>query len=365
MQSSHLHHVWDYRDVDRAFWQEHIASWLPRRIVDAHVHATDPARRLVKPDETMRRSYWVCEVSEPQTVVDLHRCQQIVYPGREVSAVIFGHPMPEYDLDGMNADTAAECASGPDHGLAVVRPSWSAEKIGALLDSPGIIGVKPYYALIGPSGIGRDTYIEASIFDFLPHHQLEVLNDRRAWVTLHVPRAERLPHPDNLREVRELRSRYPDVSLVVAHFGRCYTEPHARAALPALSADLGLYFDNSAVLNPAVHRLAFEVLGPERILYGTDNPVFYMRGRRQWRGTRYINRTSHPFFFNKVREPREIEAAYTLYMYEALRAIGEAARDVGLSGTDLGAVFHGNAERLLARADVGTGSGSDSTQHRS
>ncbi len=341
-----LHHVWDYREADRVFWERHIASWLPERIIDAHVHAADPARRRVQPDETMRRSYWVCEVSEPQSPAEMRRCRRIVYPNREVKSLFFGHPSLDYDLDGMNADTAEACTHSADRGLAVIRPNWTAEKIAALLDLPGIIGVKPYYALIGPSDMGRDKYLEAGIFDFLPRHQLEVLNQYRAWVTLHVPRAGRLPHPANLREIRELREGYPDLTLVIAHLGRCYTEVHARAALPELAGDSGLYFDNSAVLNPAVHRIAFEVLGPDRILYGTDNPVFYMRGRRQWHGTRYVNRTSYPFYFNKEREPPEIEARYTLFMYEALRAIGQAARDVGLDADDLVAVFHGNAARL-------------------
>lgn len=352
MDPIHLHHVWEYTDTDRAFWEKHIESWLPKRIIDAHVHAANPERRLVEPDETMRRSYWVCEVSEPQAPADMRRCREIVYPGRDVSSIFFGHPSLGFDLDGMNRDTIRECAHGPDRGLVVTRPSWPAEKIDRLLDSPGILGLKPYYALIGPSDVGRDKYIEAGLFDFLPHHQLEVLDRRRGWLTLHVSRAGRLPAPGNLREIRELRNRFPNVTVVIAHLGRCYAEPFAREALPAFADDPGVFFDNSAVFNPAVHRLAFEILGPERILYGTDNPVFYMRGRRQWQDRSYINRTSYPFYFNKDREPPEVEAKYTLFMYEALRAIGDAARDIGLSKDDIAAVFHGNAERLLAGLGV-------------
>ena len=64
--------------------------------------------------------------------------------------------------------------------------------LGRELDQPDVLGVKVYYALIGQDPMTRDKYLEASIFDFLPHHQLEVLNERGAWVTLHVPRAGRL-----------------------------------------------------------------------------------------------------------------------------------------------------------------------------
>jgi len=138
---------------------------------------------------------------------------------------------------------------------------------------------------------------------------------------------------------------------VIAHFGRCYTDPHPRQGLPPLADDPGLYFDNSAVLNPAVHRMALELFGPERILYGTDNPILYMRGRRRWQGRKYINHTSADLHFNTDREPPEVEAAYTLYMYEALRAIKSACDAVGVGPDGIEAIFGGNAQRLIGLAN--------------
>ena len=60
---------------------------------------------------------------------------------------------------------------------------------------------------------------------------------RHAWVTLHVPGPARLGDPANLREIREIRRRYPHVVLVIAHLGRCYTKGHARAGLLPLADD--------------------------------------------------------------------------------------------------------------------------------
>ena len=175
-----------------------------------------------------------------------------------------------------------------------------------------------------------------------------MLNDRHAWVTLHVPKADRLGHADNVREVREIRRRYPDIVLVLAHLGRCYTEPHAQEALPQFADDPGLFFDTSAVMNPASHRIALQHFGPYRLLYGSDNPIFYMRGRRQYGGRAYINRTSHPFHFNTDREPPQVEAAYTLFMYEDIRAIQQACEELGITGRpEIEAIFHGNAARLI------------------
>jgi len=348
MTSTPLHFHWSYTDVDRAFWAEHLAHWLPRRLVDAHTHVVDPAHRLVPMTDAMRKQCWVNEVFEPIAAPTAEHCYRTVFPNRELTCVAFGMPDLDFDLDAANTYVQQECPQRGWHSLALIRPQWSQEKVVALLDAPGVVGVKPYYSLISHNPETRDAHLGASIFDFLPHHILEVLNDRHAWVTLHVPKAARLGHPDNLREVREIRRRYPNIVLVIAHLGRCYTEPHALEALPQLADDPGLFFDTAAVLNPACHRVALEQFGPQRVLYGSDNPILYMRGRRQYRDRTYINRTNYPFHFNTDREPPEVEATYTLYMYEDLRAIKQACEALGMVERRLiEAIFHDNAARLI------------------
>jgi len=342
-----LHHVWQYTDADRAFWEEHLEAWMPAKIFDAHTHVNDPKFCLEPMTEQKRRQYWVNEVLSPISAADAQRCHEIVFPGREVSCLAFGMPLLEYDIEGSNADLQSECVRRGWHRLAVVRPQWSARRVAAELDLPNTVGVKVYYALIDNDPVSRDKYLEASIFDFLPRHQLELLDDRGAWATLHVPKADRLGHPSNIAEIREIRRKYPNIVLVIAHLGRNYTLPHAKQSLPQLADDAGLLFDMSAVLNPEVLQFALETLEPSRLLYGTDNPIFYMRGRRQWHGAGYVNRTNYPFFFNREREPPEIEATYTLYIYEALRALKVACDAVGLSRAEVEALLHGNARRLI------------------
>jgi predicted TIM-barrel fold metal-dependent hydrolase len=342
-----LHHVWHYTDVDRAFWQEHLEAWMPSRIFDAHTHVNEPRFRREEMTEEKRRQYWVNEVLEPIAAADAQRCHEVVFPGREVSCLAFGMPLLEYDIEGSNAALQEECMRRGWYRLAVVRPQWSAERVAAELDLPNTLGVKVYYALIGNDPTSRDKYLEASIFDFLPHHQLELLDERRAWVTLHVPKADRLGHPENIAEIRLIRRQYPNIILVIAHLGRNYTLPHAEQSLPQLADDEGLFFDVSAVLNPDVLRFALKILGPSRLLYGTDNPIFYMRGRRQWQGTTYVNHTDYPFHFNRGREPPDVEARYTLYLYESLRAIKYACESLHGDRAQIEAIFHGNARRLI------------------
>ncbi len=344
-----LHHVWQYTEVDRAFWQEHLEGWLPEHIFDAHTHVNEPQFRLTEMTEEMRRQYWVNEVSEPIGAADADRCHRIVFPGRRVSCVAFGLPLLDYDLDASNASLQRECVQRDWYRLAVVRPQWSVEKVSRELDLPRTLGVKVYYSLISHDPTTRDKHLEASIFEFLPRAQLELMDRRGAWVTLHVPRAGRLPDPRNVAEIRQIRREFPRVVLVLAHLGRCYTLPHAQAAFPLLADDEGLYLDISAVLHPEVLALAIRTFGPKRILFGTDNPVFYMRGRQEWRGDQYIYHTNYPFHFNRDRDPPEVEARYTLAVYEALRALREACTACGLARADVEAILHGNARSLAER----------------
>jgi hypothetical protein len=349
-----LFFVHTYTDRDRAFWEEHLAAWVPERVVDAHVHISHPRYQIETLSEELKRSYWVMELSEPQDAATAARCYRLLYPGREVSCLCFPSPSLGTEVEGANLDTSREARRRGWRSLAVTRPTWVAEQLAWWLDQPSVLGVKPYYSMLGYDRTQRDTYLEASIFDFLPHHQLEVLNDRCAWVTLHVPKAERLGHPDNQRELRELRRRYPKIVLVIAHLGRSYALPHAEAGLLPLADDPGIHFDISAVMNPQVLVLALRHLGAERLLYGTDNPVFYMRGRQSWEGARYINHTSYPFAFNTQREAPETEAGYTLYTYEGLLALKQACADVGVDAAGVRKIMVGNAERLM-RASNGKG----------
>lgn len=350
MNPIHLHHVFDYTDVDREFWQAHLEDFVPSQVIDAHVHLANPAHCLRPPSEEIRRQFWVHEVAEPIDADQFDRAETICYPGRRMSFVCFGHPDLSWDAAAGNAYISQQAVRRGWAGLVTLNPQWSAEQLIAQLDQPGIIGVKPYYAMLPGNDGTHEGHMEAGIFDFLTHEHLEVLNQRGGWVTLHVPKAQRLGHPDNIRDIREIRRRYPDVRLVIAHFGRSYTEPHAVEGLLPLADVDGLYFDNSAVLNPAVHRVALKHIGPGRILYGTDNPIFYMRGRREWRGKTYINHTSYPFHFNTNREAPEIEARYTLYIYEALRALKTVCEELSISRRDVEDMFYGNARRLIDSA---------------
>jgi hypothetical protein len=337
------HPYFELQDVDRAFWAERIAPFLPDRIFDAHRHIALP-EHLDPVSPERRQRDWTFEVARHESLEEAAVGYAQLFPDRSVSCLAFGYPHRECHLEDNNTYLADGLAGTGSAVLALTSPTWAAEDVARWLRQPGVIGIKPYQDLI-PGFDGEDV----SVFDFCPHAHLEVVNEVGGWLTLHLPRRERLADPDNIAEVLDIRQRYPRLVLVVAHIGRSYAGRFAREGLPALSRDEGILFDTSAVLNPAVYALALDRLGPQRLLFGSDFPILYMRGRQRWEGDRYINRTSGTYTWNVSREPPEVEATYTLYVYEAIAACVDTCRALGFDDAALRAIFHDNARAIVDR----------------
>ena len=334
------HPYFQLRDVDRLFWSERIAPFLPNELFDAHRHIATPQHLDPISPERIKRN-WALEVARHETLEEAQLGYAQLFPGKSVSCLAFGLPLRECHLDENNAYLSDRLQKTASSALALTTPEWKAEKVAHWLRQPRIIGIKPYQDLIAGFDGG-----DVSVFDFCPHEHLEVLDEVGGWLTLHLPRSERLSHPHNIAEIREIRQRYPRIVLVVAHIGRSYAGRYAREGLPALCEDEGILFDTSAVLNPAVYALALDRVGPQRLLFGSDFPILYLRGRRRWEGDRYINLTSGDYSWNTHREPPEVEATYTLYVYEAIAACIDTCHALGFDAAALRAIFHDNARRI-------------------
>ena len=336
-----MHPRYELKDVDRRFWEERLEAWLPKRVVDAHRHISRPEH--VDP-VTLGKSgtNWATEVGSEESLEEAAIGYAELFPGREVSYLAFGTPYPEGHTEEMNAYLSEGVRGTGSAALALVRPEWTPEQVLEQLRQPGILGLKPYMGMWAGWQGG-----DCSIFEYMTHEHLALLDELGGWLTLHIPRGERLADPANIKEILELRQRYPRLVLVVAHLGRAYAGRYAREGFRALEREEGLLWDTSAVLNPAVLTLALDRLGPEKLLWATDLPILYMRGRRRWEGDQYINLTSGDYSWNTQREAPEVEAGYTLYLYESLAALVDAAVQLGYGAAELEAILHENARRKM------------------
>jgi predicted TIM-barrel fold metal-dependent hydrolase len=329
------------RERDREFYREHIEPRLPRRLLDVHVHANLPAHISMVPPERWLTD-WALETGRLLPVHDAYACARELFPDAGYFINAFPWPIREADLESNNAYLSSLQVEGKISALMCVKPLWDPEEVERNFVEGEFKGFKPYPDMV--SGIkGADM----SIFDFMPGRQWTILEKHRGVVMLHIPRKGRFADADNIRELRKIRQTYPSVTIIIAHFGRSFCPSYLSEGLAKLGNAEGFYFDTSAVTNPEVYDIAFTRIDPAKILFGTDMPITFFRGRQEWTERDYSILTSDPFTWNKVRKTPEVEAEYTIYIYEEVRAILDAIDRNGLGEREKEGIFRENALRAL------------------
>lgn len=343
-------------DVDRAVYAE-LSGFLPAEIVDIHTHVWRAGDFPPPEPETGERRTvtWPARVAAENPIEDLLETYRLLLPGQRVTPLIFANLPRGDNLDTQNA-YVAECSRREGvPALVFSDPAWSAEELEARMREGGFLGAKSYLTM-APADLPVG---EIGVLDFFPPYQLGV-HDRHGWiVVLHLPRDLRLRDPRNLEQLRGIDREYPNLTLIVAHVGRAYCNEDVGNAFGVLRDTRNLCFDLSANTNAWVFEQALRCVGPRRILFGSDLPITRMRMRRITREGRYVNLVPRGRYGEVSGDPNmeEVEGAeaeqLTLFLYEEIMAFRQAAAAVGLTRAEVEDVFHGNAQRLLAKARAG------------
>ena len=328
---------------DRGFYRKYLQSRLPSKLCDIHVHLNLQEHVSMVPEQRWR-SDWAMEIGHVLPVDDALACGEELFPDSNYSLNGFPMPVKEADLRENNRYLAEEQRQDKLTAFMCIMPDWSDKEIERGLVEDGFLGVKPY-----PDMVSGKKGADIGIFDFMPPNQWDIVSRHRKAVMLHLPRKERLPADQNVKELKEIRQNYPDLTIIIAHFGRSFCPFFLEEGLRKLGSAEGFFFDTAAVLNPEVYDIAFTQLDPEQILFGTDMPITLFHGKREWTDRTYINLSSEDFSWNTDRRSTEEEAAYTLFIYEQLRTILDAIERNGLGREMKECIFFRNAERLLQR----------------
>lgn len=328
--------------LDEAFYQEHLKERMPRAILDAHVHMNQMEHVKNVPQEKIQAD-WALEVGLHMDVEAAEHYNKVLFPDTPVEVNGFPFPLPEVDIPSNNEYLGQLADEGRILAMMSVRPEWTAEYCEQVLLGHAFSGFKPYpYLATDEKGA------DISIYDFMPRHQLEVLNRHGLALMLHLPRHGRLPAPDNIKELRQIRQDFPDIKIILAHFGRCFDRNYFRKGMGALGEDLGGFaFDTAAVTNPEVFPLALELLQPTQILFGTDNPIMIWHGEQAWNEAgSALSFAREDFRWNTHPKSPEEENAYVFIAYHQMKNILDA---IGNDETVKDLIFFRNADRLLRR----------------
>ena len=338
-------------DADRRVYDRFLRDFLPDTFIDVHTHvyrAEDAAQHDAS--SYSRVVSWPARVARDQPIEDLVASFELMFPGKSVSAVIFSLIYGGDDMDRMNGYVVEASRRSGFPALLFAHPTWTAAALESRIRAGGFKGIKVYLNLAA-------SYIperEIRIFDFLPPHQLDVL-DRNRWVVmLHIPRDGRLRDPVNLEQMLEIERNWPGVRVIIAHVGRAYCDEDLGDAFEKLGKTRTMVFDTSANTNDHVFEATLRAVGPERCLFGSDMPITRMRMRRICEGGRYVNVVPRGLYGEvsgdshmREADPPESEQL-TLFLYEEILAIRRAAERIGLGRADIESIFNRNARRVLS-----------------
>lgn len=340
--------IFEVKEVDRQYYRDRLAGFLPRKMLDIHTHIWLKAFRKEMSVAT-RGQNWPRLVAEDNSIEDLLETYRLLLPEQEVTPLIFGWPERNADMEQTNAYTSRSARQHNLPGLMVTNPGWTAAELEQRALSGGFLGLKPYLNW-APLHIPSQ---DIQIYDFLPPAHLEVA-DRHGWIViLHIPRPARLKDPLNLQQMLEIEQRYANIKLVIAHIGRAYCPEDIGDAFEVLQASQRMLFDFSANTSAVVIEGALRAFGAQRVVFGSDLPIVRMRMQRICENGAYINLVPAGLYGDvsgdaHMREVSQREGEQiSFFLYEMLWAFRRAAEACGLSTADVEDVLYTNGSRLI------------------
>ena len=344
-----MERLFEYKDIDRRFYQGVIRDFLPGKIIDVHAHVWAKENAGRGRIAAARTVSWPSLVADECSVEDLQETYDILFPGKSVTPLVFAGLPERSELDSYNFFVEKSVSGKNIPALIFSDPAWSPEMLERKILSGKFYGAKSYLSL-AQEDIPAD---EICIYDFFPKAHLKVLNRHGLIVMLHLPRKKRLADPLNIRQLTEIERDFPDIKLIVAHVGRAYCRGDVGDAFRTLSKTRKMFFDISANTNEFVFEELIKAVGSERILFGSDMPITRMRMRRIEKDGIYVNIVPRGLYGDVSGDPNMMEvdgeaaARLSFFIYEEIAAFKEAARKTGLSETDIEDIFYTNAKGII------------------
>lgn len=329
----------EYSPSDQQIWEEELADFVPPRVFDAHIHLFHPSH-LPQPDRPGEPD----PASARWGLADLATLQawaRRLYPGRETHFLTLGTPLPGIDVETHNRWCVEQVRGDVQSRFhRLVTPACRLDAIERDLRSSQVVGLKPYRNFSATGDIQQ-----CRIEDFLPHPQLELANERGAWITLHLSRFHGCADSLNLRDLREFTTRrYPRIRWILAHVARSFTYWPIRQAIDQLRDLPNLWYDVSAVTDVRPLITLFNREDRRRIWYGSDGvDATYFHGQyaalgRAWQAVD-AGRAQLAF--------PHCDGRPILAIYEQLLAMKHAAEIAELSADDIADLFWRNASEAL------------------
>ena len=321
--------------ADRKLFEQKLGEFMPPNSFDAHAHWYDLRHIDV-------------EAAAPEVGHDAMHASMRQWMGGAVltEGLFFGYPMRGLDCAAANQFVAEQLQSHPGcRGLMLIRPGDDPAEVEAELLENQFSGFKVYHVFAA-----REDSFHAEQGEFLPEWAWELAHRHGLWITMHMVLPKALSDPRNLAYIQTQCRRHPNARLVLAHAARGFNAAHTADAIDGLRGIDNVFFDTSAVCEPAAFEAILRATGTTRLMYGSDFPVSELRGTALSVGDGFTWLYGHSLDWDAWPY-----GAPSLVGIESLLALQQASRTMALTDGDLERIFGGNARQLLGIGTAATG----------
>lgn len=242
-----------------------IKEWLPIEIIDAHCHCEEQqdGQTILNEQATAPAlTFNAFPFSEHQKLLNQ------ILPGINWTLVTFGFP------------TSNNCPSANRYNLRLSQYNRSVIPLVFETVPPTAERLKKYFRQgfrgikIYPSPQQKKT--STKIIDVFPEKVIKFCNESRLALLIHLPNGL----ITNLEELLLLARKYPNAKFVIAHFGNTYfLHPDFLSAIKKFQQYQNIFFDTAMVSDEKLIAETMLILGPHRILFGSDAPFSYIHGQ--------------------------------------------------------------------------------------
>jgi predicted TIM-barrel fold metal-dependent hydrolase len=326
-------------DVDRRIWIEELNSFVPERVFDIHNHYYRWDLNTAPDKETghaagLGREFPVADRAHSDA------WDALLLPGRQVRRLSFGCPLwPARDFDASNRFVAEQVrGERGSAALMMVYPGMSVDHVEQQVRDYGFLGFKPYRMHATTGDI-----VECRITDYLPEEQIAIAHRHGLIIMLHIAKRDAIADRANVDDLVRLTSKYPNAKWILAHCARSYSAWAIERAAKQLRGLPNVWYDTSSVCESDAIEALMAGVGPERVMYGSDNPVGVGRGKYIAFGYAwaYLSETNHKLGLSHCNPQM------TFVLYEQLRAMRRAALRMGLGRAEIENMFCNTAAKLV------------------
>ena len=127
-------------DIDRRVYEEKLRDFLPARMIDIHSHVW--LDRLIKNVSRERVVSWPSLVAKENPIEDHLECYKLLFPGKQVTPMIFAGLINSESADGLNEYVSRSAGTHNLPALLFTVPEWSAAEVERKVREGGFLGIK-------------------------------------------------------------------------------------------------------------------------------------------------------------------------------------------------------------------------------